>query len=287
MLFRSDAEFKKWLPWIRGGFTRDRAKEFAREFSASNWASGEPVWALRVGGELMGVIDLRDRSAGAWEIGFWMHPEARGKGLMTSACALVVQAAFEHLDATRILHFARVGNDRSLRIARNLGFRPEGVRRKATPLGVERQWQSALLKSDWTARANLPLVRPFDAEVIDGARPTELVAQAARLGAGPSAGPRTSAGVPRGARPSAGAPSTTPDPAPPTPGGTVLDTGATPRNTGATPRGTDSAPLDQAAIAMLMADTVYETYRLAGEMGVDLDAALARRVLPDLQQTRR
>lgn len=223
-----DPEFKKWLPWIRGGFNKERAREFAAEFSSSNWASGQPVWALRICGELMGVIDLRDRTQGAWEIGFWMHPDARGKGLMTRACALVIQAAFGSLGATRILHFARVGNDRSLRIARNLGFRPEGVRRKATPRGVERQWQSALLRSHWVHRAGRALEGPADVEVIDGARPSELVAQAVRLGTG--------------------------------------ETVDTPLN-----------DMDKVEAARIMADIVCDAYELAGELGLDLEGALARK----------
>ena len=177
-----DEEFRRWLPWVRGGFTRERAGEFADEFSRENWASGQPVWAVRIDGVLMGVVDLRDRGSGAWEIGFWMHPDARGKGLMTTACALVVQAAFDSLRATRILHFARVGNVRSLRIARNLGFVPEGVRRKLTPLGVERQWQSALLRSDWKQRGSGPHLGVPTPEVLDGARPGELVAEYLREG---------------------------------------------------------------------------------------------------------
>lgn len=182
-----DEKFRRWLPWIRGGFTTERAREFAEDFSRKNWASGQPVWAVRIEGVLMGVVDLRDRGEGAWEIGFWMHPDARGKGLMTAACALVVQAAFDSLGALRILHFARVGNVRSLRIARNLGFSPEGVRRKPTPSGVERQWQSALLRSDWERRGSVAHVGVPTPDVLDGGRPRELVAE--KMGGDGGSGP--------------------------------------------------------------------------------------------------
>lgn len=235
-ILSQDEEFRRWLPWVRGGFTTERAREFADDFSRTNWASGQPVWAVRMGGELMGVVDLRDRGEGAWEIGFWMHPDVRGKGLMTAACALVVQAAFDSLGATRVLHFARVGNDRSLRIARNLGFAPEGIRRKPIPSGVERQWQSSLLHSDWKRRGSVAQMGVPTPDVLDGARPGELVAELMRVGVG---------GHPERAP-------SHPDRAPSHP----------------------EVPLE--AVARMAALAVFGAYEVAEEFGVDLEAALSR-----------
>ncbi len=148
----SDPDFKNWLPWRRGGFHADNAAAFAGEYASASWAGGEPVWAIRVNGELAGVIDLRNRGDRSWEVGFWLHPEHRGKGLMTEANRLVARAAFEILGASRLLHFARVGNYPSLRVAQRLGFQLEGVRRKYVRGKVQWQWQSAILASDWLGR---------------------------------------------------------------------------------------------------------------------------------------
>lgn len=180
-----DTQFAKWLPWA-GGYTWEKAEQFTTETAPQSWERGNPLWGIRAldqkghPGELAGTIDIRDLGEGVWEIGFWMHRDSQGKGLMTAANRLVIDAAFRDLGAKRILHHAKVGNYPSRRIARNLGFRPEGVRRIELGDGsVESQWQSALLRSDWEGEGALdssfPPVPP--PHVLPGDRPADLVAE--------------------------------------------------------------------------------------------------------------
>ena len=176
----SDPLFARWLPWLRGGYTLERAEEFVTDFASSNWESGQPIWALCFEADpdsLIGVLDLRDRGQGEWEIGYWMRPEVRGRGLMITANHLALNHVFSSLGALRVIHYARQGNTRSRNVARRLGFVPEGVRRKPvarsgedatassgdtpapsgnasatareTSVVVEVQWQHSLLKSEW------------------------------------------------------------------------------------------------------------------------------------------
>ena len=182
-----DSEFARWLPWAVGEYTWDKAEDFTTNFAANSWESGQPLWGIYplgaggAKGALAGVIDLRI-SGEAREIGFWMHRDSQGRGYTTEACRLVVRAAFENLDAQRIIHRCGVGNDASRRIARNLGFVPEGTRRVEHADGtIERQWQSALIKADWDRlvgdidMAEFPPVPP--AEVLPGDRPSDLVSE--------------------------------------------------------------------------------------------------------------
>ena len=172
---------------MRGGYTLERAEEFVTDFASSNWESGQPIWALCFEADpdsLIGVLDLRDRGQGEWEIGYWMRPEVRGRGLMITANHLALNHVFSSLGALRVMHYARVGNTRSRNVARRLGFVPEGVRRKPvarsgedatassgdrpassgdtpassgnalatageTSVVVEVQWQHSLLRSEW------------------------------------------------------------------------------------------------------------------------------------------
>ena len=176
----SDPLFARWLPWLRGGYTLERAEEFVTDFASSNWESGQPIWALCFEADpdsLIGVLDLRDRGQGEWEIGYWMRPEVRGRGLMVTANHLALNHVFLSLGALRVMHYARVGNTRSRNVARRLGFVPEGVRRKPvvrsgegatvssgnasappanasatageTSVTMEIQWQHSLLRSEW------------------------------------------------------------------------------------------------------------------------------------------
>lgn len=180
-----DTQFAKWLPWAEG-YTWEKAEQFTTEMAPQSWERGNPLWGVRAldqnghPGELAGAIDLRDLGEGVWEIGFWMHRDHQGRGLTTAANRLVVDAAFGKLNAKRILHHAKVGNYPSRRIARNLGFQPEGVRRIEQADGtVENQWQSALLVTDWEDEGGLtqsyPAVPP--PHVLPGDRPADLVAE--------------------------------------------------------------------------------------------------------------
>ncbi len=151
-----DMLFQRWLPWRSGGYDAGRAEEFTAEYAAQRWASGEPIWALCKVSDptaLIGVLDLRNRGQGAWEIGYWMTSDARGRGWMITANHLAINAAFTALGARRIMHYARVGNAQSRKVARKLGFVPEGVRRKPVDGGVERQWQHSLLRSEWSGKS--------------------------------------------------------------------------------------------------------------------------------------
>jgi RimJ/RimL family protein N-acetyltransferase len=73
------------------------------------------------------------------EVGYWTHPSARGRGVMTQACGAAVRHAFapeEHggLGLQRLLVFAAVGNTASRRVIESNGFVPIGRERRGTRL---------------------------------------------------------------------------------------------------------------------------------------------------------
>ena len=61
------------------------------------------------------------------EVGFWMAPWARGRGIMTDAVRLVCRWGFADLGLGRIEWWANVGNDASRRVAEKVGFTMEGT----------------------------------------------------------------------------------------------------------------------------------------------------------------
>jgi RimJ/RimL family protein N-acetyltransferase len=66
------------------------------------------------------------------EIGYWTHPDARGRGVMTRAMARVVQYAFEDLGVRRVLAGAAVENAASRRVIEANGLRAWGTERLGT-----------------------------------------------------------------------------------------------------------------------------------------------------------
>jgi RimJ/RimL family protein N-acetyltransferase len=63
------------------------------------------------------------------EIGYWTHPDARGRGLMTRVLRLVTSHVFETLEVRRVTAFAAVDNTASRHVIEACGFRQYGVER--------------------------------------------------------------------------------------------------------------------------------------------------------------
>jgi RimJ/RimL family protein N-acetyltransferase len=105
--------------------------------------------------ELLGLlglhgVDLTGAPGGAAEIGYWMRPEGRGRGLMTRAARLASAWAFDELGLAVISWYALVGNDPSLRVAEAAGYRLEGTLRRYAHHRGERldSWVGSLLPED-------------------------------------------------------------------------------------------------------------------------------------------
>ena len=83
------------------------------------------------------VMDMLGVSADHGEIGYWAHPDARGRGVMTEATRLVVQHALdpEGLDRRRLALYAAVDNTASNAVAVAAGFTRYGTQRVAERLG--------------------------------------------------------------------------------------------------------------------------------------------------------
>ncbi|HQR79830.1 MAG TPA: GNAT family protein, partial [Actinomycetota bacterium] len=113
------------------------------------------VWVIDVDGlaGVIGVRQTRDALPGpTTEVGYWVAPWARGRGLATAALTAVrdeLAGAGYH----RIGWATIAGNEASLRVARRAGFRIEGYRRQAM---VQRGRLVDAVVGCWTAPAEVP-----------------------------------------------------------------------------------------------------------------------------------
>ena len=85
------------------------------------------------------IMDLRDAMGTSGEIGFWTHPDARGRGVMSEAVRLAVRHAFipredGGLGRQRLQLIVADGNSASQHIARVNGFMKVGRDRQAERL---------------------------------------------------------------------------------------------------------------------------------------------------------
>lgn len=107
-------------------------------------------------GRLIGAIGLtvepEQRRA---ELGYWLGRASWGQGLATEAGRAVLVFAFEDLALARVFASHLGSNERSGRVLRKLGFRPEGCfRRHVLRFGVAEDlvWLG-LLRDEWAGAA--------------------------------------------------------------------------------------------------------------------------------------
>jgi RimJ/RimL family protein N-acetyltransferase len=135
-------------------YDRENAVSFLNDMVAPGWATRSPTWAIRLSadGPVVGMIGLGARDESASEIGFWLAPAQRGRGLMSRAIALVCEFGFDPdgLALARIGWRAFVGNHPSAAVIRRNGFHYEGMARLgSTQRGVRRDtWFAGRLATD-------------------------------------------------------------------------------------------------------------------------------------------
>ena len=149
-----------------------------------------------------GSLDYRPDGAGAAELGFGLHPAARGRGLMARAARLAIASAFDQ-DGIEVMHWrAYVGNWASRRTAWRCGFRVEGTVRQLLSANGRRYDASV----GFLARGEPmePVHRWLDVPVLEGER---VRLRPWREDDAPATGPgagRTRPPVPRRVRPDQG-----------------------------------------------------------------------------------
>lgn len=132
----------------------DDARSFLADLVIPGWESGRTLgWAIEAsrgrGPAFCGSIDLRladDRGA---EVGFGLHPAARGRGIMSAALRLVRDYGLDGLALPAIRWRAILGNWNSRKVAAAAAFRFDGtVRLLLSHRGELRDGWLATITSD-------------------------------------------------------------------------------------------------------------------------------------------
>lgn len=136
-----DPEALRWTS-IPLESTRESVEDYAFAVIPRGWDSeSHRGWAIEVEGRYAGNVDVRD--APIADIGFVLHPWARGRGLMVRAVRLATDWALVN-GGVEIVHWrANIGNVDSLRVAHAAGFVLHGV----TPGIIQ---QRELVVDGWT-----------------------------------------------------------------------------------------------------------------------------------------
>ena len=137
-----------WIPWAKELPTPQRSEADCRRLSARFGLRDDLTMFVfertddGSEGALLGGSGLHriDWLVGKFEIGYWLHLEHRGRGLMAEVVRAMTRMAFDTLGARRVEIRMDDLNEPSWRVAERAGFTLEGVLRQdsLSPTGLPR-----------------------------------------------------------------------------------------------------------------------------------------------------
>jgi RimJ/RimL family protein N-acetyltransferase len=153
----ADPETQRWLGQLPSPYTLPDALAYVDSRTTMLAGGIGETWAVTEPGDdtLLGTVGWFNHTAGVeCEIGYWTHPDARGRGLATRALAAVTDHAFATLGVRRVTCFAAAGNTASRRVIEANGLRPYGVERLGAAVRDGRADLALydVLAEEWAAR---------------------------------------------------------------------------------------------------------------------------------------
>ncbi|MDI9515163.1 MAG: GNAT family N-acetyltransferase [Clostridiaceae bacterium] len=150
--YLSDEEVVKYEPYDI--YSEDQAKE-----EAAKRSNDESFYAvcLKENGKLIGNLYLCKGDFDTWELGFVFNRKYQGKGYATEGARALLDYAFTHLGARRIIAMCNPKNERSWKLLERLHMRREGLLlqniyfetdRNGAPIWLD-TYEYAILKEEW------------------------------------------------------------------------------------------------------------------------------------------
>lgn len=128
----SRSSLRTWLPWVDGTLGRDDTEVFVTAARAERRLGTAWHFAVIEKQTLIGTCSFnRIVEAHRWaSLGYWLHEQHVGKGVMTRCVAALVDIGFSELNLHRLEIRCAVGNRRSRAVAERLDFEVEGCLRQ-------------------------------------------------------------------------------------------------------------------------------------------------------------
>ena len=153
----SDERTQHWLGSMPSPYTQSEAR-FWLEHIVEGQAGGKKItWAVvdRDTDLVLAAINIFDIDQHDCEIGYWAHPDSRGRGVLRAALRVVTSYAFAELGVARVRVVAAIENTASRHVAEANGFTQTGTERMGTVLrtGCADVALYDVLASEWASAA--------------------------------------------------------------------------------------------------------------------------------------
>lgn len=142
-----------WIPFASRSTDLDTARQTLQRYTDLRARDAGGIFGIWLDGVLVGgtMFVSFDAATGVCEIGCWLEPAGRGRGLITGAARILIDWAFEKRGLHRVEWQCRPDNVASSNVARRLGMTLEGVLRGNFPYrGIRHDTQVwAILAPEW------------------------------------------------------------------------------------------------------------------------------------------
>jgi RimJ/RimL family protein N-acetyltransferase len=144
-----------WIPWAGRSTDLESARAALQRYADLAARDAGRLYGIWLDGTLVGgtMFVGFDVAAGNCEIGCWLEPAGRGRGLVTRAVRELIDWAVGGRGIQRVEWLTRTDNTASGNVARRLGMRLDGVLRSSYPYRGTRHdvevW--SILAADWSA----------------------------------------------------------------------------------------------------------------------------------------
>ncbi|MFJ9854446.1 GNAT family N-acetyltransferase [Streptomyces sp. NPDC101150] len=142
-----------WIPWATFSSDLDSATATLQRYADRLAQDGGRIYGIWLDDTLVGGVMFTrfERDSGVCEIGCWVERAGQGRGLVTRACRVLIDWAFQQRGMSRVEWWVAAGNARSIDVARRLGMTRDGVLRQRYPYrGVRHDSEVwSVLSGEW------------------------------------------------------------------------------------------------------------------------------------------
>jgi RimJ/RimL family protein N-acetyltransferase len=124
-----------WIPWAERSTDLESATATLQRYADKAAADRARLYGIWLAGTLVGgtMFVSFDAAFGNCEVGCWLEPAGRGRGLVTRSVTRLIDWAIDVRGMYRIEWRCRPDNIASANVARRLGMRLDGVLRGEFP----------------------------------------------------------------------------------------------------------------------------------------------------------
>jgi ribosomal-protein-serine acetyltransferase len=154
-IHHSRKHLRAWLPFVDKTKSVLDVKNFIHSVLDSKCDRKDEVFEIWYERRFAGLFGLKeiDRQHNKVEFGYWLDREMTGKGIALKVCRFLTTYVFEHYNMNRVTIKTALKNEKSYRIAEELGFQLEGIEREGEYLNEQYHDLKvySMLKRNWKA----------------------------------------------------------------------------------------------------------------------------------------